>query len=261
MSTISNSFNVQNENIITSNTNKQFEECKENCNSISTIICEEPTYFMQANFIMSNNQISSSVTNQMEEFSKIQSEIKYINFINLSDTKTEVEMLAVSKMSKYRKMEDLRRLIERVAEEDSHRCRYLDTNNSRYFISDKSSNSLSSLRYKVSLNNNNILKKETYSQFNQKKISIKSDIDCRSSVLSGSGSSATTTRCSEETGTGGASGEGDRAPGKQGIQTGPKVGVCKKQGLCDNDTDEHFNNLYCYWQDNLPVFGLLCESK
>ena len=46
-------------------------------------------------------------------------------------------------------MEDLRKLIERVAEEDTYRCRYLNNHNNRYFISDKSSNSLSSQRYKV----------------------------------------------------------------------------------------------------------------
>jgi len=286
MSTISNSF-TQNENINTTFSNKHFEESKEDINTFSsTIINHGTNCFMQNNFDMSNSKVSPTLTNQMEEFEKIQSEIKYIIYYNnYSDTKSQNEILALSKMSKFRKMEDLRRLIERVAEEDSHRCRYLDHTNTRYFISDKSSNLLSSQRYKVCYNNYNNLnnnfnsylhnntyfyiKKETYSQFNQKKIVIKSDFDNRNSVI-GSSSTTTTSRCSEETGTGGAGKEGDRAPGKQGIHSGPKQsrsGNSKSssssslEGLCEVDVDEHFNNLYCYWQDNICLpQGLLCSK-
>jgi len=271
MSAISNMSNVQNENTISSFTNKPFEESKENiCNLSSEINYVDATCFMQDIVNMSINKVSSSLINQNEEFEKIQSEIKYLALSNFSDTKMQVEKLTLSKMSKYKKMEDLRRLIERVAEEESLRCRYPDNAHGRYFISEKSSISLSSQRYKVFIFNK-IYQKDSFPQFNQKKIAVKSDFSLRRNPIR----SSTTTTSTTETGTeGGAAHEGDRAPGKPGkqsIKTGIKrIGACSEvdgnegvEGLCDND--EHFNNLYCYWQDNLclPLLqnNLLCESK
>lgn len=268
MSAISNMSNVHNENTISSFTNKPFEESKENiCNLSSEINYVDATCFMQDIDNMSINKVSSSLINQNEEFEKFQSEIKYLALSNFSDTKMQVEKLTLSKMSKYRKMEDLRRIIERVAEEESLRCRYPDNVHGRYFISEKSSISLSSQRYKVFIFNK-IYQKDSFLQFNQKKIAVKSDFSLRRNI-------STTTTSTTETGTeGGAAHEGDRAPGKpskQGIKAGIKrIGACSEvdgvegvEGLCDND--EHFNNLYCYWQDNLclPLLqnNLLCESK
>ena len=270
MSTISTNFNTQNENITFPIKNDQFEETKENLTPrSSTFMGNEQSRFMQPNIRMGINKEAISLTSQVEEYAKIQSEIKYINFINISDTKSLVETLSLSKMSKFRKMEDLRKLIERVAEEDTYRCRYLDNHNNRYFISDKSSNSLSSQRYKV---NNNIfcfnnifiiIQKESFPQFNQKKVVVKSDFDNRNSVTNSS--TAQISRSSETAESLGGASEVDRAPGKQGIQgsKGKRAGVCK-EGPCD--TDEHFNNLYCFWQDNLclPLHSrnshLLCSK-
>ena len=60
-----------------------------------------------------------------------------------------MEQLELSKLSKLRKMEDLKKLIGRIANEEN-RNRYIECNNSRYFMQEKN-NAVSSRYNKVEL--------------------------------------------------------------------------------------------------------------
>ena len=77
MSTISNNFNTQNETITFPVKNEQFEESKENLTSrSSTFMGNEHSRFMQPNIRMGITKETTTLTSQVEEYAKIQSEIK-----------------------------------------------------------------------------------------------------------------------------------------------------------------------------------------
>jgi len=155
-------------------------------------------------------------------------------------------------------MEDLKKLIERIAQEDN--MRFKDVNNvykvnnvnSRYFISSRRNSSISS----------RCIKKQTYSNFNNEKKNdvTKNILDNRSSSTKCFTTITTTTTCTEETGgASGDCGEPQRKQFKQGASRTSKngkviEGICDSSDVCGEalgESDEHFNSIYSYWQDNL----------
>ncbi len=77
MSTITATFHAQNESTNNTFSNILFEECKDNTNTSSTNFTpNQPEYFMQNNLNNFNTEVPSSLTTQIEEYEKIQSEVR-----------------------------------------------------------------------------------------------------------------------------------------------------------------------------------------